>query len=531
MIDPMTHDNNTHSSSSRNRIEEDTQRAEDREGRLGAGLGMRIIVPLQGVVQGRGGFVLGSVIPCALFYFLQLYLKRHRSERAPREELPPPPRRPSKSPPKPVLASSRALHVIEEENSPYYRGWQAYKENPYDAESNPDGVIQMGLADNQLSLDLIEGWLKSHPEVSSWEGMSDTPLSLRGIAGYQDPHGMPILRSVMAEFMRELMNAPFNPDQIVLTAGATAAIEILGFCLAEPGNAFLVPSPYYPSFCKDVKWRAGVELVPVPCRSSDNFYVTINSLDRAFSQTKKRGLTVRALLISNPCNPVGNTLDSAMLSMLLGFATEKNIHLICDEIYAGSVYDSPNFTSIAKVLDSGEFDKSRVHIIYGTSKDLCLAGFRVGVIYSYNDKVLKAAQKMSRFCSISSQTQHLLTAMLSDTKFIQLYMIENQRRLGERYRVLTEGLKEAGMKYVKSNAGLYCWVEMGNLMPSYSEKGELNLWDKLLNEAKINVTPGSACYCIEPGWFRICFGTLSCQDMTVALQRIQEFSKRCKRSL
>jgi hypothetical protein len=48
----------------------------------------------------------------------------------------------------------------------------------------------------QLSLDLIEGWLKSHPEVSSWEGIGDTPLSLRGISGYQDLHGMPILRSV-----------------------------------------------------------------------------------------------------------------------------------------------------------------------------------------------------------------------------------------------------------------------------------------------------------------------------------------------
>lgn len=48
----------------------------------------------------------------------------------------------------------------------------------------------------QLSLDLIEGWLKSHPEVSSWEGIGDTPFSLRGIAAHQDHYGMPILRSV-----------------------------------------------------------------------------------------------------------------------------------------------------------------------------------------------------------------------------------------------------------------------------------------------------------------------------------------------
>ncbi|KAL6225054.1 hypothetical protein ACLB2K_003906 [Fragaria x ananassa] len=56
--------------------------------------GMRLIVPLQGVLQGRGGLLLGSLIPCALFYFLQLYLKRHRPSRLDHE------------PPSPSLSSS-----------------------------------------------------------------------------------------------------------------------------------------------------------------------------------------------------------------------------------------------------------------------------------------------------------------------------------------------------------------------------------------------------------------------------------------
>ena len=52
----------------------------------------------------------------------------------------------------------------------------------------------------------------------------------------------------MASFMEELMggNMKFLADNIVVTAGASAAIEILLFCLAEAGDAFLVPSPYYP---------------------------------------------------------------------------------------------------------------------------------------------------------------------------------------------------------------------------------------------------------------------------------------------
>lgn len=40
----------------------------------------------------------------------------------------------------------------------------------------------------------------------------------------------------------------FNPDRIVMSAGATAANEMLAFCLADPGDAFLVPTPYYPGY-------------------------------------------------------------------------------------------------------------------------------------------------------------------------------------------------------------------------------------------------------------------------------------------
>lgn len=52
----------------------------------------------------------------------------------------------------------------------------------------------------------------------------------------------------MASFMTQVMRrtVSFDPSQVVLTSGATPAVEILSFCLADHGNAFLVPTPYYP---------------------------------------------------------------------------------------------------------------------------------------------------------------------------------------------------------------------------------------------------------------------------------------------
>lgn len=217
--------------------------------------------------------------------------------------------------------------------------------------------------------------------------------------------------------------------------------------------------------------------------------------------------------------------------MLLQFISDKEIHLISDEIYAGTVFTAPGFVSVAEALmEFKDRDKvfNQTHIVYSLSKDLGLPGFRVGAVYSNNDLVVSAATKMSSFGLISSQTQHLLSAMLSDKSFTRNYIEENRRRLKERHNKLVMGLEKAGIGALKSNAGLFCWVDMRHLLTTNTFPGEIELWKKIVYKVGLNISPGSSFHCTDPGWFRICFANMSQETLALSMQRLKDFANSIK---
>lgn len=285
---------------------------------------------------------------------------------------------------------------------------------------------------------------------------------------------------------------------------------------------------YICRFDRDLKWRTGVEIVPIQCTSSNNFQITESALQEAHEEAKKKNLKVKGILVTNPSNPLGTTMSRNELNMLIDFIKDKNdMHLISDEIYSGTVFTSPGFISIMEILKERNSDAqiwNRIHVVYSLSKDLGLPGFRVGAIYSENDVVVAAATKMSSFGLVSSQTQYLLSAMLGDKKFTKNYISENQKRLKRRQRMLVTGLQKSGISCLKTNnAGLFCWVDMRHLLSSNTFEAEMVLWKKILYDVRLNISPGSSCHCTEPGWFRVCFANMSEDTLNLAMKRLKAF--------
>lgn len=177
-----------------------------------------------------------------------------------------------------------------------------------------------------------------------------------------------------------------------------------------------------------------MKLIPITCESWNDFKITKEALTSAYEDAQNKNIKIKGIIITNPSNPLGIVQDKDTLTMLVNFVNDKRIHLVCDEIYAGTVFTLPKFTSVAEVVkDMSNINLDLIHIIYSLSKDMGMPGFRVGIVYSYNDRVVTTARRMSSFGLVSSQTQHMLAAMLSDDTFVAQFLDTNKQRLSRRY--------------------------------------------------------------------------------------------------
>lgn len=275
-----------------------------------------------------------------------------------------------------------------------------------------------------------------------------------------------------------------------------------------------------------------MQLIPVACESSNSFKVTKAALEAAYEKAQKDNIRVKGLLITNPSNPLGTVLDRETLRSLVTFINEKKIHLVSDEIYAATVFSQPSFISIAEIIEEDiECDRNLVHIVYSLSKDMGFPGFRVGIVYSYNDEVVNCARKMSSFGLVSTQTQHLIASMLSDNEFVDRFIAQSAQRLKARHMRFTMGLEQVGTSCLKSNGGLFVWMDLHKLLKEQTFEAEMALWRTIIHEVKLNVSPGSSFHCPEPGWFRVCFANMDDKTMEIALKRIRTFVQQDKEAV
>ncbi|KAJ5111335.1 secondary metabolism biosynthetic enzyme [Penicillium argentinense] len=409
----------------------------------------------------------------------------------------------------PVL-SQRAKTVSEATSSSLM--WDIMN-NPWHPSINPDGYVNVGVAENALMHEELLQFLNKELEMSA------------KYLTYNDGGGGSVkLRQAMCKFLNHHLHplTPLEPDHIVVTNGVSTAIEHVSWAFADPGEGILLGRPYYGMFMQDISLRPGAKVVPVSFDDVDPFSLAaVDKYEKAILDFQQStGKRVRGLMLCHPHNPLGRCYPRETIIKLMQLCQKYQVNLISDEIYALSVWENTvdqdpppvKFESALSIDLRGIIDPGLVHVLWGMSKDFGANGIRIGAIISqFNESFHLAMKGISLYSYTSGISDHLISLLLEDFAYTDSYIKENQRRLAESYAYSVGVLKSQGIQYAPGcNAAFFLWVDLGKkyreLHPGVSEMTEVGekVMQNLL-QRKVFLATGALFGGEKDGWFRIVF--------------------------
>lgn len=376
-----------------------------------------------------------------------------------------------------------------------FKNLEICNSNPYDAEQNPLGYVNMGTSVNNICDDLIYPVMNDICRFNFHELENNEEL------------GTLRLREAMAKMMTEFLETsePVSPNNLFCFNGVTSCTDLMAHCLADPGEVFLAPTPMYGRTYTDFIQRSLVEILPIPVFTDDGKDpgLTMEKIINAYESAIIVDNVVRGIFLISPNNPLGDIYSPGLLMDIMSFCSENSLHLVVDEVYAMSVFsEEEKFYSILKFPRVP--DPDRTHVLYGLSKDFGLAGLRVGVIHTKCEQLQKCLTQLSHFQCIPYSIKQNVATLLENLEWCRYYISTYKRRLAVFYNVCINGLLQNGVKVRKCRAGHFLWVDLRYLCAKSFDR-ERELFNYFLKNFRLYIGPGQEFFCDEPGWFRIVF--------------------------
>ncbi len=363
----------------------------------------------------------------------------------------------------------------------------------FDLASSMDNIISLGVGEP----DFITPWGVREACISSLE---------RGYTSYTANAGMIELRIEIANYMKKQFQLAYDPaEEIIVTVGASEALDISLRAIVDPGDEVIVVEPTFVSYAPLVT-LAGGKPVPVGTTAETNFRLTPTQLKEAITSRTK------AIMLSFPNNPTGSTMSLNELVEIAKIVEEHDLIVLSDEIYAEMTYDGKH-ASIANIDEM----KDRTVIISGFSKAFAMTGWRLGFVTGPSD-IISAMLKIHQYSMMCASTmaQHaaleaLQTGMEDVKKMVQSY---KQRR-----NYFVKSFEEIGLPCHVPGGAFYAFPSIKNTGLTSEEFAE-----QLLLSERVAVVPGHVFGAGGEGHIRCSYAT-SLDNLKEAITRIDRFLK------
>jgi aspartate/methionine/tyrosine aminotransferase len=349
--------------------------------------------------------------------------------------------------------------------------------------------------------------------IALWAGEGDTPTAEPIRAGaktaldegqtfYTYQRGTPPLREALAAYMSRLYGRPMQPDEFFATCGGMQAIQMVVQLIVDAGDEVVVPAPGWPNFAGAILSRGGVPRF-VPMQFGAGGWTL--DLGRLFGACTER---TRALFINTPSNPTGWVASEDELKAILGFARDRGLWVIADEIYGRYYYDGGLAPSFQTLRQPGD----RILFVQTFSKNWAMTGWRMGWLQA-PPELGQVIENLIQYntSGVPSFLQPAGVAALTNGEAITRGQIA---RATEGRRIVGSALEPFGNLRFAWPAGAFYLM--------FGIEGESNSLEtamKLVDEANIGLAPGSAFGPEGEGFFRICYQR-SPEKLTEAMGRL-----------
>ncbi|KRF32143.1 aminotransferase A [Paenibacillus sp. Soil787] len=320
---------------------------------------------------------------------------------------------------------------------------------------------------------------------------------------YTQNPGLLELREAVSSFVLGKYGQQYRAaDEIIVTAGASQAVDITLRTILTPGAEVIIPAPIYPGYEPLIRLAGGV---PVYVDTRPNgLKLTAELLEPYLTAN------TRCVILCYPSNPTGQVLTEQELADLAQLLEDRELFILSDEIYSELVYGVRHH-SIATI---GKLREKTI-VINGLSKSHAMTGWRVGFtlapayitehmvkVHQYN---VTCASSVSQYAALEALTVGMDDAL----------PMRNAYEVRRDY--VYDRLVSMGFELEKPNGAFY-------LFPSIAKFG-LSSQDftmRLLHEEHVAVVPGDAFTFYGEGYIRISYA-YSQEVLAESLDRLERF--------
>ncbi|NBK92862.1 pyridoxal phosphate-dependent aminotransferase [bacterium 1XD21-13] len=307
----------------------------------------------------------------------------------------------------------------------------------------------------EVGADKVYDFSLGNPSIPAPESVKKAILELmeqppEEVHAYSPAPGDAGVRRTIAESLNRRFDESFTAENIFMTCGAAASLNICIKALGNPGDEFITFAPFFPEYrC----WVEGIGAVlkVVPPHLPD-FQIDLEALERTITPETK------GVIVNSPNNPSGVVYTEEVLKALVKLLQEKSreygapIYLITDEPYREIVYGEVKVPYLTRYYDN-------TLVCYSYSKSLSLPGERIGYIvipsrlaeYSRVSPAIAGAARVLGFVCAPSLFQQVAARCVEDTGDIEAYRSNRD--------LLLEGLTRLGYCCVPPQGAFYLFVK------------------------------------------------------------------------